>query len=112
MFATYVNCIAVVVGSLIGLLIHRSLSDKFKEAVFISIGLVTLVIGIKMSLESNKILVLALALVAGGLIGYALKIESGIYKFGELLNRKFGSRKEEQTKISPRVFSTLLSCFA
>jgi len=112
MFATYVNCIAVVVGSLIGLLIHRSLKDKYKEAVFIAIGLITLVIGMKMALESGKFLILALSLVMGGLIGYALKIENGIFKFGELLNRRFGSRDKDETKNFPLGFlnASVLFC--
>jgi uncharacterized membrane protein YqgA involved in biofilm formation len=116
MFPTYVNSITVVVGSLIGLIIHRSLKEQFKEAVFISIGLITLVIGMKMSLESGKILILALSLVGGGLIGYALKIEQGIYRFGELLNRRFvpnkRGQKEEHAKNFPLGFlnASVLFC--
>jgi len=105
MIATIVNCIAVIVGSLIGLIIHKGIKDQFREAVFIAIGLVTIVIGVKMSIETGKILFLALSLVLGGLIGYKIRIEDGIYRFGDLLNRRFVRRGRADDEESRKNFS-------
>ena len=112
MIATFVNCIAVIIGSFIGLIIHKAIKESFKETVFISIGVLTLVIGMKMSLGTTKILFLALALVIGGLLGYAIGIEDRIYKFGELLQRKFGSAKEKEANKFPLGFlnASVLFC--
>lgn len=89
MIATFINAAAVLVGSIIGLLIHRGIRDVFKTTVFTAVGVVTLVIGMSMALETQRFLYLALSLVLGGLIGTAAKIEDGILGFGETLKHTF-----------------------
>lgn len=58
MFATYVNCIAVIAGSLIGLLLKKVIKESFKEIVMTSAGLVTIVIGMGMALKADSYLVM------------------------------------------------------
>ncbi len=93
MIAIYINCIAIIVGTLIGLLIGSRLKEGFKEVVFASSGLVTLVIGIKMALETQSFLVLLFSVIVGGLVGYILGIERGILRLGEWMERR-GSRSK------------------
>jgi len=88
MIATYINCLTVILGSLIGLFLKKHIKEEFKNIIITSGGLVTIVLGIKMSLESTNILVLILALIAGGLIGSLLKIDTGIYNLGLFLEKK------------------------
>jgi uncharacterized membrane protein YqgA involved in biofilm formation len=81
----------------LGLLIGSKLSEQFKEVVFASAGLVTLVIGIKMALETGSFLILLFSMVLGGLIGYIIGIEKGILKAGswiEKLSFRRNSNKE------------------
>jgi uncharacterized protein len=85
--ATIVNCLAVIVGSLIGVNVHNRLGERFKQVVFNGVGLISLVIGIQMSLESTRIIYVALSLVIGGLLGYHWDIEGKILRFGEWLRR-------------------------
>ena len=98
MIATFVNCIAVLVGSLAGLLLHRKISDTFKKIVFVGIGVISLLIGIKMALVSERIVFLALSLVIGGLLGTWWRIEDGILAFGELLGRSVKSGAGDGTR--------------
>ena len=95
MIAIYINCIAIIVGTLIGLLIGSRLKEGFKEVVFASSGLVTLVIGIKMALETQSFLVLLFSVIVGGLVGYILGIERGILRLGEWMERKSSRSKGE-----------------
>lgn len=88
MIATVVNCISVVIGSLIGLFFHRKITDEFKTVVYTSIGLISLVIGMGMALQSGRVLYLALSLVVGGLLGSWWDVEGGILRFGEFLKRR------------------------
>jgi hypothetical protein len=88
MIATVVNCISVVIGSLIGLFLHKKITDEFKTVVYTSIGLISLVIGMGMALESGRVLYLALSLVVGGLLGSWWDVEGGILRFGEFLKRR------------------------
>lgn len=87
MIATYVNCIAVIAGALIGLMLRSKVSEKFKEIVMASSGLVTIVLGIKMAVESANAVSLILSMMVGGGIGYALRIEEGVLAVGEKLER-------------------------
>ena len=85
MLAVFINCATVILGSIIGLLVGKHLKDSFKEIVFSCAGLVTLVMGVGMALESANKLVMLLALLAGGAIGYLLKIEDRILALGDRL---------------------------
>lgn len=87
MVATIINCITVFLGSLIGVRLSSRIDDKLKEVLFICIGMISLVIGIRMCFEFTKTLYVVVSLTAGGLIGYLLDIDGAILKFGHLLEK-------------------------
>ena len=82
MIATYFNALMVIVGSLLGLLVKNKLKASYQEVVFTSSGLVTLVIGISMAMQTGSYLMLLFSVVIGGFIGYALIIEDGGLSLG------------------------------
>ena len=102
MIATYINSIAVLIGTTLGLLIGAKLKDQFKQVVFTASGLVTIVIGIQMALQTKSYLVLIFSIVAGGLLGYLIGIEEAILKLGSLFERK---RTESVTPESGSMFA-------
>lgn len=87
MLAVFINCGAVILGSLIGILVGKHVKDSFKEIVFSCSGLVTIVMGIQMALGSTNFLVMLIALLLGGALGYLLKIEDRIYSLGEKMGK-------------------------
>ncbi len=89
MIATFINAAAVVVGSLIGLLLNRRIGERLKEVVFAGIGVISLVIGFSMALEMQRVLYLALSVVAGGVLGTWWGIENGVLRLGEFLRARF-----------------------
>jgi uncharacterized membrane protein YqgA involved in biofilm formation len=95
MIAVFVNCAAVLAGSVLGYIFHKKIHDEFKNTVYIAVGVFTLVIGMSMALESRRIVYLAFSLVAGGLVGGAFDLEGKIYAFGEFLKKRFAGRAEE-----------------
>ncbi len=95
MLAVIINVAAVVIGSLVGLLFGRRISDKLKTLVMTSAGLVTLLIGLQMAWKGQRILYLLLSILLGGLVGYALDIEGRILKFGEALKRLVPSQRDD-----------------
>lgn len=94
MIATVINALAVIVGSLVGLLLHAKIRDSFKSIVYIGAGVTSLIIGIQMALNSSKIVFLALSLIIGGILGTWWRIEEGILSLGNTLKRTF-ARKDE-----------------
>jgi len=94
MIATYINSLAIIIGSLLGLLVGSRLKDQFKDVVFASSGLVTLVIGIQMALQTQSYLVLLFSIVIGGFVGYGIGIEEGILRLGDWMEKRSGRNKK------------------
>ena len=92
MFATYINCLTVILGSLLGLFFKNRLKSSYKEVVFTSSGLITLVIGISMAMQTGSPLILIFSMVLGGFAGYALAIEDGVLSLGTWIESKLGRK--------------------
>jgi uncharacterized membrane protein YqgA involved in biofilm formation len=95
MLAVIINVAAVVLGSLVGLLFGRKITDQIKAIIMTCAGLTTLLIGLQMAWKGQRILYLLLSLLIGGLIGHLLDIEGGILKFGEALKRLAPRSKDD-----------------
>ena len=95
---TIVNIIAIMVGSSIGLLIHKSLPDRLVKVTFQIMGLFTLVLGMKMALESQNLLVMVFSLIIGSLLGTALRFDDYIQGLSDKLSKKVGGKNENFSK--------------
>jgi hypothetical protein len=84
-----VNAATVIAGSLIGLLVRRSLPARIKAIIFQAVGLATLVMGMGMGLEEGgHLLILIFSLIFGGIIGELIHLEDGLTAFGEGLKKR------------------------
>ena len=94
-----VNIIAVLIGTAVGLVFGRLISERFRSIAFAAIGLAVIVIGIVIAiggladlgathLGDYAALVLVGALVVGSLVGEALRIEYWLERFGLWLQDK------------------------
>ena len=88
-YATIVNTVAVILGSLLGIYFGKIIPEKMKDTMFTSVGLITLGIGTAMLVkpmitpEMSKVgrpdfLLILLSLLFGGIIGELTKIEDGL----------------------------------
>lgn len=98
MIATLVNCAAVLVGSLIGLLFHKRITEKFKQVIYTGVGMISIVIGIMMSLETDRILFVALSLVIGGVLGTWWNVEGGVLRVGNALERLLVGKSDKDSR--------------
>ena len=87
MLAVFVNCIAVIVGSVIGLLFAKKFTEELSEMIKTACGVITVVIGLQMAFKYNNIVYLALSLIIGAIIGYVLDIDGFILKIGYKLEK-------------------------
>jgi uncharacterized membrane protein YqgA involved in biofilm formation len=85
--------LAVIVGSLLGLLLHAKIKESFKTVVYVGAGATSLIIGIQMAIQSSKIVYLALSLLIGGILGTWWRIEDGILALGDTLKRTFAKKE-------------------
>ena len=95
MLGTYVNVVAVVIGSLIGLVLHQRFPEKLKRIGFQAIGLCVLVLGTSMALKTDNFLILIFSLLLGAFSGEALGLDRHIELFGEWLKARIGSRNDQ-----------------
>jgi len=98
MIGTLVNFGAVIVGSTIGLIIHRNLPKRYVQLVFQIMGLFTLVLGFKMALEGQQLLIIIFSLILGGLLGEVLKIDEWINSLGDKVKRLTKSKNDSFTE--------------
>jgi len=93
MVGTWMNIAAVLAGSGLGLFVGRRVPERLARSFTTAIGLVTVVLGVKLSLETENVLVLLLSLVIGGAIGgaigTALGLEDRLENLGEAIERRF-----------------------
>jgi uncharacterized protein len=105
---TLINAAAVVLGSLIGLLIHSRMPGRISSIVFQAIGLFTLFLGITMASKTANFLIMIFSIVPGSIIGELLDIEGRMSRLSEFVKRKVQSR--DDTFSEGFVASFLLFC--
>lgn len=72
---TIINVLAVLAGSLLGLLFHARLPQRFSTIIFQAIGLFTIVLGFTMALKAQEWIIVILSLISGAIIGEWLNLE-------------------------------------
>jgi uncharacterized membrane protein YqgA involved in biofilm formation len=88
---TFVNTGAIVVGSLVGLVAGRHLSERIKTTVMQGLGLSVILIGLQMALSGKEPLTAIGCLLLGALTGELFRIEQGVEWIGEWLRTRTGS---------------------
>lgn len=94
LFGTLVNGALIIAGSLLGLFFTK-IPERFKETVMHGIGLAVLFIGLQMAFETDKIIVVLLSLLTGGILGELLRLEEGLNRLGGWIGSKFTTTKRD-----------------
>ena len=95
MIGSIVNALAVVIGGLLGLIIHKKLPKYIVETTFQTIGLFTIVLGITMAIKTTHFLAMVLSLVIGSILGSILHLDNLIIAVGDFLKKKTGSSNNQ-----------------
>jgi len=88
MTGTLVNAGTIIIGSIIGLLLHSRLPKKLTEIAFQGLGIFTIFLGVTMALKTSNYLIIIFSIVVGGILGELLNIEEKSDKMGNYLKRK------------------------
>lgn len=103
MIAVFVNCATVIIGSLVGLLVARKITDVYADAVQTAAGIISLVLGIQMAFSYQNVVYLTLSLISGGIIGTKLDVDGKILGLGKLLEKlvlKKGNSAEGEQNVA------------
>lgn len=101
MIATVINALAIIFGSLLGLVLGGKISEKYHTVVYDGAGITTVIIGISMALASQRIIYLALSLIIGGLLGSVLDFDGAILRFGAFLESITLKKKKAEPAAAP-----------
>lgn len=91
---TLLNIVTVLLGGSVGLLLGDRLSEDLQDIVMKGLGLVTLVIGFQMALDTQNIFIPMTSVALGGLLGEWGKIKTRLDNLGDGMKRTF-------SKLSP-----------
>jgi len=89
---TIINIIAVLVGGGLGLLLGHRLSERMREMLMHSLGLITLAFGIHLTLETQNILIVMASVLLGAILGEWWRIDVGLEKVSGWLHRHVGAQ--------------------
>ena len=112
MTGTIINVVAIVGGSVLGLLFGARLSDKLKSTIIAGMGLFIVAMGLQMFLKTENSLVVLGALLFGTLLGEWWRIEDGLHRFGVFLESKFSRDENDGSNRFIRGFMTASLLFA
>lgn len=111
MVGTLINVATVVVGSGAGMLVGSRLPERIRQTVLHGLGLMTLVIGMSMALQTQNPLRMLAALLLGGVIGEGLGLEERLQALGRWLEiRVSGNSGEGSAFVKGFVTASLVFC--
>ena len=110
MAGVIVNVIMVIIGSLLGLLFKKKISENICKAVMVGLGVCTLYIGIVGSLEGESVLVTIISIVLGSIIGTLLNIDGLINNLANKVESKFKKENNTVSMAEGLISATLLFC--
>lgn len=88
-FGTVLNILAVLAGGGLGLVLGARVPERARRTVLAALGLFTLAMGVRLFLQSANPLIPLGALLAGAVVGEALRIEDGLQGLGGWLHARF-----------------------
>ena len=94
MLGTYVNTLAIIAGSLLGLALRGGIRRDVAASVMHAIGLAVVLIGLRGALETEALLLVIGSMAAGTYIGEMIRIEAWLEALGTRMGAMFRSSGE------------------
>ncbi len=92
MIGTWINFIAIIIGSVIGLVLHRGIPEKISLTLMKGLGLCVILIGISGAIEVVDWPILIISIAIGAFIGEGIDIEAKLEAFGHFIEAKFAKK--------------------
>ncbi|MCA0151317.1 DUF554 domain-containing protein [Rossellomorea vietnamensis] len=93
LLGTLVNGVCIIIGTLLGKILHR-IPEDMKGTVMKAIGLAVIVLGLQMGLKSENFLIVIISLALGAAWGEWMNLEDKLNALGNWLETKIGSKNE------------------
>ncbi len=93
MLGTFVNCLAIVVGSFVGLLFKNGIPERYNQTIMQAVGLSVLLVGLKSAAGCDDLIIIIISMALGAILGELIGIEAALERLGNFLERKFSKGK-------------------
>lgn len=100
MLGTIVNSGAIILGSTLGLVFRKGISENYKDILLSGASLSVILIGIKSALGSDDLIVVLFSIIVGALIGEWVGIEKRLERFGNFLEKNISAKSADTSSIS------------
>jgi hypothetical protein len=97
-FGTLVNTLAIVAGSLVGLMFRKGIPRRYNLSVIHAIALAVVLIGLKTAFNSADILLIIFSLAIGSILGEWMQIELHLENLGQWLEARFSGAGDGVSK--------------
>ncbi|MBO4659379.1 MAG: DUF554 domain-containing protein [Prevotella sp.] len=109
MIGTIVNTATIIVGGIIGAMLHRGIKDKYKEVLYTGLGLASLAIGLNATIshfsQSEYPVLFIVSLAVGGVVGTALDIDG---RFKRMVDRFSKQDNEKKNRLADGLATAIL----
>ena len=96
--AVFVNCITVIIGSIIGLAFAKKISGKMTTVIQDAAGIITVILGLQMAFQFKNVIYLSLSLFLGGILGTVIDLDNKIENLGDNIEKVFFKKKVQQNQ--------------
>jgi uncharacterized protein len=86
---TIVNVVAICAGALVGRYAGRFIPIRMRQTVMVALGLAVMLIGLQLALKSRQPMIVIGSLIAGGILGELLQVETRLESLGLWLQKRF-----------------------
>lgn len=109
MIGTIVNTATIIVGGIIGALLHRGIKEKYKEVLYTGLGLASLAIGLNATIshfsQSEYPVLFIVSLAIGGIVGTALNIDG---RFKRLVDKYSKQSEGKKNRLADGLATAIL----
>lgn len=92
MVGTLINVGMILAGSCAGISVGSRFPERIREIVLQGLGLLTLLVGMQMALQTKNILIVLGAVLMGGITGEVLRIQDGLEGLGAFFQKKLAGK--------------------
>ena len=98
MIGTIVNTATIIVGGIIGAMLHRGIKEKYKEVLYTALGLASLAIGLNATIshfsQSEYPVLFIISLAIGGVVGTTLDIDGRFKRLVDKFSKQGETRRD------------------
>ena len=110
MLGTIVNCVAITLGCIVGLIIKGKIPEKVSKTIMNGLALCVIYIGISGALEGKDTIQMIICIAVGALVGELIDIDNALTRLGDYFESKVNKKNDKVSISEGFVTASLLFC--